>query len=289
MMHANRPRRSMLYMPGSNARAIEKGRSLAADAIIFDIEDAVAVEAKALARNQITAAIAAGGYGDKELIVRINGLGSEWFDADISSIAKSGADGVLLPKVESAAAVRDTEKRLAGAGAPAGMAIWCMMETPLGILRSADIAAASPRIAGMIMGTNDLALELRCRPTPDGAAFLTSFGLCILAARAHGLAVIDAVYNDLTDDEGFAESCRRGRTLGFDGKSLIHPKTIEAANRLYGPSAEEIAWARKIADAFEQARAEGLGVIKVDGKMVEELHVREAQRLLAMADRLAGS
>ena len=289
MMHANRPRRSMLYMPGSNARAIEKGRSLAADAIIFDIEDAVAVEAKALARNQITAAIAAGGYGDKELIVRINGLGSEWFDADISSIAKSGADGVLLPKVESAAAVRDTEKRLAGAGAPAGMAIWCMMETPLGILRSADIAAASPHIAGMIMGTNDLALELRCRPTPDGAAFLTSFGLCILAARAHGLAVIDAVYNDLTDDEGFAESCRRGRTLGFDGKSLIHPKTIEAANRLYGPSAEEIAWARKIADAFEQARAEGLGVIKVDGKMVEELHVREAQRLLATADRLAGS
>lgn len=289
MTHAYRPRRSMLYMPGSNARAIEKGRGLAADAIIFDIEDAVAIEAKALARNQITAAIAAGGYGDKELIVRINGLGSEWFDADISAIAKSGADGVLLPKVESAAAVRDTEKRLAGAGAPVGMAIWCMMETPLGILRSADIVAASPRIAGMIMGTNDLALELRCRQTPDGAAFLTSFGLCILAARAHGLAVIDAVYNDLADDEGFAESCRRGRTLGFDGKSLIHPKTIDAANRLYGPSAEEVAWARKIADAFEQARAEGLGVIKVDGKMVEELHVREAQRLLAMANRLAGS
>lgn len=286
MTNADRPRRSMLYMPGSNARAIEKGRSLAADAIIFDIEDAVAVEAKALARGQIVAAIAAGGYGGKELIVRINGLGSEWFDADMAAIAKSGADGILLPKVESAAAVRDTEQRLAAAGAPAGMAIWCMMETPLGILRSTEIAAASPRIAGMIMGTNDLALALRCRQTPDGAAFLTSSGLCILAARAHGLAVIDAVYNDLADDDGFAESCLRGRTLGFDGKSLIHPKTIDMANRLYGPSADEVAWAGKIVDAFERARADGVGVIEVDGKMVEELHVREAQRLLAMANRL---
>jgi citrate lyase subunit beta/citryl-CoA lyase len=278
----------MLYMPGSNARAIEKGRSLAADAIIFDIEDAVAVEAKALAREQIVSAIAAGGYDGKELIVRINGLGSAWFEADIAAIAASGADGVLLPKVESAETVRETEERLVAAGAPPGLAVWCMMETPMGILRSAVIAASSPRVAGLIMGTNDLALELRCRQTPDGAAFLTSFGLCILAARAHGIAVIDAVYNDLSDDEGFAASCRTGRTLGFDGKSLIHPKTIDAANRLYGPSAEEIAWARKIADAFEQARAEGKGVIKVDGKMVEELHVREAKRLLAMAGGLGG-
>jgi citrate lyase subunit beta/citryl-CoA lyase len=288
MTKPDRPRRSMLYMPGSNARAIEKGRSLAADAIIFDIEDAVAVEAKALAREQIVAAIAAGGYGRKELIVRINGLGSEWFEADIAAVAASGADGVLLPKVESVETVRETEKRLVAAGAPDTLAVWCMMETPRGILRSAEIAAASPRVAGLIMGTNDLALELRCRQTPDGAAFLTSFGLCILAARAHGVAAIDAVYNDLSDDEGFAESCRIGRTLGFDGKSLIHPKTIDAANRLYGPSVEEIAWARKIADAFEHARAEGKGVIKVDGKMVEELHVREAKRLLAMADGLGG-
>ena len=287
MTQPDRPRRSMLYMPGSNARAIEKGRSLAADAIIFDIEDAVAVEAKALARNQITAAIAAGGYGGKELIVRINGLGSEWFEDDVAAIVKSGAAGVLLPKVESAETVRETEKRLVAAGAPAKLAVWCMMETPRGILRSAEIAASSPRVAGLVMGTNDLALELRCRQTPDGAAFHTSFGLCILAARAYGIAAIDAVYNDLSDDHGFAESCRIGRTLGFDGKSLIHPKTIDAANRLYGPSAEEVAWARKIAAAFEQARVEGKGVIKVDGKMVEELHVREAKRLLAMADGLA--
>jgi citrate lyase subunit beta/citryl-CoA lyase len=282
-----RPRRSMLYMPGSNARAIEKGRSLAADAIIFDIEDAVAVDAKALARDQITAAIAAGGYGGKELLVRVNGLGSAWFDADIAAIATSGADGILLPKVESPETVAETVRRLESAGAPPTMSVWCMMETPLGILRSADIAAA-PRLAGLIMGTNDLALELRCRQTPDSLPFLTSFGLCILAARAHGLAVIDAVHNDLSDDAGFAESCRRGRTLGFDGKSLIHPKTIDAANRIYGPSDEEIAWARKISDAFESARAEGKGVITVDGRMVEELHVREAQRLIAMSERMSG-
>jgi len=286
MTDAIRPRRSMLYMPGSNARAIEKGRSLAADAIIFDIEDAVAVDAKPLARDQIRAAIAAGGYGGRELLVRINGLGSEWFDDDVAAIARSGAAGVLLPKVESPETVREVERRLVAAGAPDSLSIWCMMETPLGILRSADIAAASPRLAGMIMGTNDLALDLRCRQTPDSAAFLTSFGLCILAARAHGLAIIDAVYNDLADDAGFEASCRRGRILGFDGKSLIHPKTIDAANRLYGPSDDEVAWATKIVAAFDAARAEGKGVIAVDGKMVEDLHVREAQRLLAMAGRL---
>lgn len=283
MTDALRPRRSMLYMPGSNARAIEKGRTLPADAIIFDIEDAVAAEAKGLARDQICKAIAAGGYGGKELLVRVNGLGSEWFDADIAAIATSGANGVLLPKVESPETVRTVERHLVAAGAPDGLAIWCMMETPLGVLRSADIASSSPRLAGMIMGTNDLALDLRCRQTPDGAAFLTSFGLCILAARAHGLAVIDAVYNDLTDDDGFEESCRRGRVLGFDGKSLIHPKTIAAANRLYGPSVEEIDWANKIIAAFEAARAEGKGVITVDGRMVEDLHVREAQRLVALS------
>lgn len=287
MKDALRPRRSMLYMPGSNARAIEKGRSLPADAIIFDIEDAVAVDAKALARNQIRAAIAAGGYGTKELLVRINGLGSEWFDADVAAIADSGADGVLLPKVEDPETVRQVEERLVAAGARKDLSIWCMMETPLGILRSADIAGASPRVAGMIMGTNDLALDLRCKQTADGAAFVTSFSLCILAARAHGIAIIDAVYNDLSDDAGFEESCRRGRILGFDGKSLIHPKTIDAANRLYGPSAEEVAWATKIVDAFEAARAEGRGVIAVDGKMVEDLHVREAQRLLAMSKSLS--
>jgi len=287
MKDALRPRRSMLYMPGSNARAIEKGRSLPADAIIFDIEDAVAVDAKALARNQIRAAIAAGGYGKKELLVRINGLGSAWFDADVAAIAGSGADGVLLPKVEDAETVRQVETRLVAAGAREALTIWCMMETPLGILRSAEIAGASPRVAGMIMGTNDLALDLRCKQTPDGAAFVTSFSLCILAARAHGIAIIDAVYNDLSDDAGFEESCRRGRILGFDGKSLIHPKTIDAANRLYGPSVEEVEWATKIVEAFEMARAEGKGVIAVDGKMVEDLHVREAQRLLAMSKSLS--
>lgn len=285
MDKVERPRRSMLYMPGSNARAIEKGRSLPVDAIIFDIEDAVAIDAKPLARRQIREAIAAGGFDNKELLVRINGLGSAWIDADIADIASSGADGILVPKVESPESVRDVENRLAKAGAPAALAIWCMMETPMGILRAPEIASASPRVAGFIMGTNDLALDLRCRQTPDGVAFQTSFGLCILAARAHGIAIIDAVYNDLSDDAGFEESCRRGRVLGFDGKSLIHPKTVEAANRLYGSSEDEIAWASKIIEAFDRARDEGKGVITVDGKMVEELHVREAQRLLAMSGR----
>lgn len=286
MKDAFRPRRSMLYMPGSNARAIEKGRTLPVDAIIFDIEDAVAIDAKALARNQIRTAIAAGGFADKELLVRINGLGSEWFDADVTAIADSGAHGVLLPKVEDAETVHAVEKRLVAAGAPANLSIWCMMETPLGILRAAEVAGASPRLAGMIMGTNDLALDLRCKQTTDATAFITSFGLCILAARAHGVAIIDAVYNDLSDDAGFEESCRRGRILGFDGKSLIHPKTVEAANRLYGPSPDDVAWATKIVAAFEAAQADGKGVIAVDGKMVEELHVREAHRLLAMAKNI---
>lgn len=287
MSKTDRPRRSMLYMPGSNARAIEKGRGLAADAIIFDIEDAVAVDAKSLARNQIRAAVAAGGYGDRELLVRVNGLGTEWIDDDIDAIASCGADGVLVPKVDGPDVVQEVERRLAAAGAPEDLAIWCMMETPTGVLRASDIAAASPRVAGMIMGTNDLALDLRCRQTPDGEAFQTSFGLCILAARAHGIAVIDAVFNDLADDAGFAESCRRGRMLGFDGKSLIHPKKIAAANRLYGPTEEDLQWANRVIEAFEAARAAGQGVITVDGRMVEELHVREAQRLVAMARRLA--
>ncbi|MEM9682313.1 MAG: CoA ester lyase [Pseudomonadota bacterium] len=283
MSKTDRPRRSMLYMPGSNARAIEKGRDLPADAIIFDIEDAVAVDAKSLARNQIRAAVAAGGYGAKELLVRINGLDTEWIEADIDAVAPSGADGVLVPKVDGPETVQEVERRLVAAGAPNDLAIWCMMETPMGILRAREIAAASPRVAGMIMGTNDLALDLRCRQTPEGEAFQASFGLCILAARAYGIAVIDAVFNDLSDDAGFADSCRRGRMLGFDGKSLIHPKTIDAANRLYGPTEDDLRWANRIIEAFDAARAAGKGVITVDGRMVEELHVREAQRLVAMA------
>lgn len=279
-----RPRRSMLYMPGSNRRALEKARSLPADGLILDLEDAVAPDAKETARRQITEALRDGGYGDREVLVRINGLESEWGADDLAAIANTTADGIVLPKTETPDMVRAVAAELKSHGA-GGLAVWCMMETPGGILRAADIAAASPTVGGLIMGTNDLAKDLRCRQTPGREAFLVSFGLCVLAARAAGIAVIDAVHTDLADDEGFSAACRQGRMLGFDGKSLIHPKTIAAANDAFSPTAGEIAWARKIAAAFEGAPA-GHAVIVVDGQMIEDLHVAEAHALIAKADRI---
>ena len=287
MADINRPRRSMLYMPGSNARALEKARTLAADALIFDLEDAVAPDAKAQARDQVMATLAAGGYGGRELLVRVNGLDTDWGAEDLAAVATGGADGVLLPKVDSAAMVQDAEARLAAAGAPSELALWCMLETPRGVMQVADIAAGSPRLAGFVMGTNDLALELNCRPMADRLPFMTSFGLCILAARAEGLAIIDGVFTDLSDDDGFAAECRQGFALGFDGKSLIHPKTIAAANEIFGPSEADVASAEKIIAAYEDAQAEGRAVIVVDGRMIEDLHVRAAQRVVAMAARIA--
>jgi citrate lyase subunit beta/citryl-CoA lyase len=274
----------MLYMPGSNSRALEKARSLPADGLILDLEDAVAPDQKAIARRQITEALSRGGYGDREVLVRINGLDTEWGREDIAAIAKTAADGIVLPKTETPDMVRAVAAQVESAGA-GRFAIWCMMETPGGILRAAEIAAASPAVGGLIMGTNDLAKELRCRQTPGRDAFLVSFGLCILAARAEGIAAIDAVHTDLTDDEGFAAACRQGRMLGFDGKSLIHPKTIAAANDAYSPAPDEIAWARKITAAFEAAPS-GRAVIVVDGQMIEDLHVAEARALIAVADRI---
>ena len=282
-----RPRRSMLYMPGSNARALEKARTLPADALIFDLEDAVAPDAKALARDQVVATLAAGGYGGRELLVRVNGLDTDWAAADFAAVATSGANGVLLPKVDSAAMVQEAELRLAAAGAPEGLALWCMLETPRGVLNVAQVAGASPRLAGFVMGTNDLALELNCRQASDRQPFLTSFGLCILAARAEGLANIDGVFTDLSDADGFAAECRQGLSLGFDGKSLIHPKTIAAANEIYGPSGADVAWAEKIIAAYDEAQDDGKAVIVVDGRMIEDLHVRSARRLVAMAARIA--
>jgi citrate lyase subunit beta/citryl-CoA lyase len=282
-----RPRRSLLYMPGSNARALEKGRTLPADGLILDLEDAVAPDAKETARAQVLAAIAGGGYGPREILVRINGLDTPWGADDIAAVAACGADGVVLPKVESAAMVQTAVDRLCGAGASDSMRTWCMIETPRGVLRAEEIADASPRLAGFIMGTNDLAKELRCQQTPDRAPFLMSFGLCLLAARAHGLAIIDGVHPDIEDTDGFAAVCRQGRALGFDGKSLIHPRTIAAANEIFAPDAAELEWARRIIAAYEAARAAGQAVIAVDGQLVEDLHVAEARSLLAAADRIA--
>jgi len=282
-----RLRRSLLYMPGSNARALEKGRTLPADGLILDLEDAVAPDAKDLARRQVIEAIAAGGYGSRELLVRVNGLDTPWGAADIAAVAGSGADGVVLPKVESAAMVQTAEDRLAGHRAPDRMGIWCMIETPRGVLRAEEIAGASPRMAGFIMGTNDLAKELRCRQTPERTPFMTSFGLCLLAARANGIAIIDGVHPDIADQDGLRTVCRQGRDLGFDGKSLIHPNTIAAANEIFAPGDAEIAWARRIIAAYDAARADGRAVIAVDGQLVEDLHVAEARRLIAFAERIA--
>lgn len=282
-----RPRRSVLYMPGSNARALEKGRTLAADAIIMDLEDAVAPDAKAEARANIKAAIASGGYGGRELIVRTNALSTAWGHADLVMAAGSGADAVLLPKVESADAVRQAEAVLRAHGAPDRLAIWCMMETPLGMLNAQAIAGASPRLGALVMGTSDLAKDLHAAHTRDRLPMLTALGLCLLAARAYGLAILDGVHLDLNDDEGFAYACRQGRELGFDGKTLIHPKTIAACNEAFASAPAEIAYARRIIEAHATAAAEGKGVVVVDGKLVETLHVMEARRLVALADAIA--
>ena len=282
----SRPRRSMLYMPGSNPRALEKARGLAADALIFDLEDAVAPDAKEAARSVIAEAVAAGGYGKRELILRTNGLDTAWGHGDVASAAKMPIHGVLLPKVESAATVRQAASILDKAGAPADLAIWCMMETPMGMLHAEEIAGAHPRLAGFVMGTSDLANDLHARHTRDRLPMLTGLGLCLLAARAYGLAILDGVYLDLSDDEGFAYSCRQGVELGFDGKTLIHPKTIAAANEAFAPSAAEIEQARKQIAGFEAAQAEGKGVVLVDGKLVENLHVANAKRLLALVARI---
>jgi citrate lyase subunit beta/citryl-CoA lyase len=282
-----RPRRSVLYMPGSNARALDKGRGLACDGLILDLEDAVAPEAKDQARDLVVRALAAGGYGSRELVVRVNALNTPWGHADLAAAARAGAHAVLLPKVESADAVRQAEAALAAAGAPADLAIWCMMETPRGLLAAAEIAAASPRLACLVMGTSDLAKDLHAQHTPDRLPLLTGLGLCLLAARANGLAALDGVHLDLDDDAGFASACRQGRALGFDGKTLIHPKTIAAANAAFAPSEAELAFARKVIAAHAAAESAGKGVVVVDGKLVEALHVQNARRLVALAEAIA--
>jgi citrate lyase subunit beta/citryl-CoA lyase len=278
-----RPRRSVLYMPGANSRALEKARGLDADGLIFDLEDAVAPDAKAAARAAVVAAVSAGGYGRRELLVRVNALGTRWGEDDLAAAATLAADGVLLPKVESADAVRRVEAMLVARGAGDGLAIWCMIETPLGVLRAAEIAGAHERIGGLVMGTSDLANDLRVQPAADRMPLLTSLGLCLLAARAADLPILDGVHLDLADDAGFARSCRQGRELGFDGKTLIHPKTIAAANAAFAPSPEDVAWSHRIIAAHEAAVREGKGVVVLDGKLVESLHVANARRLVALA------
>lgn len=287
MTDTARPRRSVLYMPGSNARALEKGRTLPADALILDLEDAVAPDAKAPARRQVVDAVTAGGYGPREVVIRINGLDTPWGAEDLAAACRTPADAVLVPKVESAEMVAAVEAAMADAGAAPDMAIWCMMETPLGMLHAEAVAAAGGRVACLVMGTSDLAKDLHAHHTADRLPLITGLGLCLLAARAHGLAIVDGVHLDLADDAGFAAACRQGLELGFDGKTLIHPRTIEVANRVFAPSSADVDWSRRIIAAHQAATAEGKGVVLVDGKLIENLHVENARRLVALADVIA--
>lgn len=279
-----RPRRSALYMPGANARALDKARTLAADVLILDLEDSVAPDAKDMARAQVMEAVHQGGYGSRELVIRVNGLDTPWGHADLTAAALSGADAVLVPKVDSAEGVRLADRVLRAAGAPDNLRLWVMMETPRAMLAAGDIAGASPRLECLVMGTSDLTKDLNALATCDRLPMVTSLGLCMLAARAYGLTALDGVHVDLEDAEGFAASCRQGRELGFDGKTLIHPKQLEAANAAFAPTVEEVARARRIIAAHAEAAAAGKGITVVDGKLVEALHVETARRTVALGE-----
>lgn len=283
----NRPRRSALYMPGSNERALEKGKTLQADVLIMDVEDGVTPEAKKDARKRIVSMLAGGGYGRREIGIRINGVGTEWHEDDIAAFSGAGADTIVIPKVVSPINVQSVGALMEKCGAPSDMQIWCMIETARGVLSVDAIASAHPRVGALLIGSADLTKDLRARHTPDRLPLITSIQLIILAARANGLTVLDSPFFDLSDDEGFLASCRQGRDLGFDGKTLLHPKTIAGANQAFGPSKEEIDWAYKITAAHEAAVAEGKGVILVEGQLVEGLHVEEAQRLVGLAKTIS--
>jgi len=286
-----RPRRSVLYMPGSNARALEKARELPADGIILDLEDAVAPEAKATARELIVKSLQNGSFGDREVLVRINGLDTRWWVEDLSAVAAAKPDAVLVPKVSNPGQLQDLAARIVDIGTDPHIRVWAMMETPLAMLNVAEIAAAAldseTRLAGFVMGTNDLAKDTRARIVPGRAPMLPWLANCVAAARAYGLDILDGVYNELGNAEGFAQECRQARDLGFDGKTLVHPKQIEPCNAAFSPAPEEVEAARKIIAAFDLPENADKGVIQIDGRMVERLHADMARRTVAIADAIA--
>jgi citrate lyase subunit beta / citryl-CoA lyase len=285
-----RPRRSVLYMPGSNARALEKGRDLPADVLILDLEDAVAPEAKVQSRAAVVKALQQG-FGEREILVRINGLDTRWWVEDIDAAASARPDGVLVPKVSSPRQLQDLAARLVDMGTDPHVRVWAMMETPLAMLNVRDIAAAAldseTRLAGFVIGTNDLAKDTRAHLIPGRAPMVPWLMNCVAAARAYGLDILDGVYNDIGDAEGFVAECRQARDFGFDGKTLIHPRQIEPCNAAFSPSPEEVETARKILAAFDQPENENKGVLQVDGRMVERLHAEMARRMVAVADAIA--
>ncbi|GAA1232277.1 HpcH/HpaI aldolase/citrate lyase family protein [Oryzihumus leptocrescens] len=283
---AYRPRRSVLYMPGSNERALEKAKTLPVDALILDLEDAVAPDAKEQARENACAAVRSGDYGRRELTIRVNGIGTQWHEDDLAAAAAAGPDAVVVPKVSSAAEVRQLVAALEAAGAPEHTKLWAMVETPVAMLHCEEIAAASERLTVLVMGTNDLAKELHAEHVPGRAPLLTGLGLCLLAARATGTVILDGVFNDVKDAEGFAAECLQGRQLGFDGKTLIHPGQVETCNATFAPSEAQVEEARGILAAWEQGA--GAGVVTYNGRMIENLHVETAQRVLSTHEAIAG-
>ncbi len=274
-----RPRRSVLYMPGANERALEKAKTLPADALILDLEDAVAPDAKESARERVCAV--AGDYGDREVTIRVNGAGTPWHADDLRAAGEAGPAAVVVPKVNSAGEVHAIEKALAHA--PDHTKIWAMIETPVAVLNCAAIAAASERLTVLVLGTNDLAKELVAAQVPGRAPLLGPLSMCVLAARATGRMILDGVYNDVRDAAGFAAECRQGREFGFDCKTLIHPGQVGPCNEIVAPSDAEVEHARRVIAAFADATAAGRGVATVDGRMIENLHVADAERILALA------
>ncbi|PIC01928.1 CoA ester lyase [Caulobacter sp. X] len=283
----SRPRRSALYMPASNAKAVEKARTLPADVIILDLEDAVAPESKPAAREAAVAAVRAGGFGDREVVIRVNGLDTPWGAEDLAAAAEAGPDAVLVPKVNDAGDVRLYDQRLHAA--PPATRLWTMIETAKAAFHLWEMAEAShgTRLSAWVMGVNDFAKEMRARQTPDRAPFLPLLTLSVAAARAHGLAILDGVHNDIEDLEALEAVCVQGVDFGFDGKTLIHPKHLEICNRVFSPSPEDIAWSRAVIAAFNAPENSGKGALRVDGKMAERLHLAQAERLVAVAEAIA--
>jgi citrate lyase subunit beta / citryl-CoA lyase len=286
-----RPRRSVLYMPGSNARALEKAKTLAADGVILDLEDSVAPDAKETARKQVVEAVKAGGFGRREVFIRINGVDTPWHADDLTAAAHAAPDAILVPKVSSADTLELVGRRLLDMHIDLKTRVWAMIETPLAIFNILSIAAeardSETRLAGFVMGTNDLAKDTRARLVPGRAPMLPWLTTCLAAARIHGIDILDGVYNDIGNAEGFAKECAQGVELGFDGKTLIHPNQIEPCNEAFSPSAEEVAQARKMIAAFDLPENKGKGVVSLDGRMVERLHADMARRTVAIAEAIS--
>jgi len=286
-----RPRRSALYMPGSKERALEKAKSLPADCVLLDLEDAVAPDAKQGARDQVCRAVKEGGYGKREVVIRVNGLATEWGEADLASAAAAQPDAILLPKVQAPEDLTRVRGRLDADGAAPGIALWAMMETPLAILNAQAIATAADAPAYplrvFVMGTNDLAKETGAALVTDREPMLAWLSTCIAAARAYGLDIIDGVYNDFRDEDGLRRECDQGRLLGMDGKTLIHPGQVAPCNEIFSPTGEDVAWAKQVIAAFAEPENKGKGAITVEGRMAELLHAEMAKRTVAIADAIA--